>query len=123
MTKQTTLADLNKVGLLRDLKKEFEEQFCYIDTGPDGDGYDAEPIEWEQYFKIKRDDYQIDKIFCFIENAVEKAYEDGSKDAAEKLRTLAIPLSAFATSPISLEEINAHNHALGEAYELLTKTK
>ena len=47
--------------------KEFEENFVYKDTGPDGDGFDAELPRWEDWFNNMVDQYdQIKFIERFI---------------------------------------------------------
>lgn len=56
---------------LEKIEKEFDDKFVYIDTGPDGDGYDALPPEWNKSFKLEGlEEDQIEKIKSFYHTAL-----------------------------------------------------
>jgi hypothetical protein len=62
-------------------EKEFEERFVFVDSGPDGDGFDAELPCWEQYHKQKDDYDQIESIKAFIRQVEQDAYLMGQAEA------------------------------------------
>ena len=53
----------------------FDDEFVYIDTGPDADGYDAELPIWNEYWEGLRKFDQIEKIKDFIQSELERAVE------------------------------------------------
>lgn len=75
MTKQTTLADLNKVGLLRDLKKSFEKDYPYSLVMVPRDN----PLNRHQ---------ENETIWSFIENAVDKALKQQRAEVLEVIEGL-----------------------------------
>ena len=58
------------------LIESFNERFVYIDSGPDGDGYDTVPDKWVGEFAQLPPEEQIDGVRDFILSALQAKEED-----------------------------------------------
>lgn len=70
----------------KEISARFDDEFVCIDTGPDGDGYDAKLPSWNDFFKnVGEKDYdqefsQIELIKNFIKSELEKNSHQKSED-------------------------------------------
>lgn len=72
--KQDKLKEL-EVKTWRDVEKEFDNQFCEVDSGPDGDGYDALPIKWNDSWSTRDEEDQIEIVKAFLKSTIQQVVE------------------------------------------------